>query len=445
MRILRSIKTNWARTCSCKVSQVRCPKDEEEIIALVKEANKEGKKLKVVGGGDSYNDIFCPEEGGILLSLKAMDRVLEVDKRLNRVTFEAGIMMPDLIRYLKKEGLSLSNLGTNIFDNLAGACSTGYHGSGINYAIFSSFVTAFEIITPTGEKRRIEKGDDAFAIYAVGLGVLGIITKITLQCEPYFKLEVIEKKMPFEQIEAEFEQLLAKNDHFKFIWVPHTRDFMVWLGNRTDKPRSSGFKKFMTYFTTGLLINNLFHEFLLFFASFRRSLVPRINRLMSRILLPKYSESVYDAHWAFFLPHLLKQDVVEYAFDIKDTFKVFKEVIAMIEEKGIYVDTPVEVRFVNGDNYWMSPSYGMDSCWIGTKIHFPYYRHPEYQRYFTEIDTILLRYRGRPHWGKQFRITTEDFKRAYPKWDAFWNYVDQEDPNRILQNGFIRRLRGLEA
>ncbi|MBN2250112.1 MAG: hypothetical protein JW682_07215, partial [Campylobacterales bacterium] len=69
----------------------------------------------------------------------------------------------------------------------------------------------------------------------------------------------------------------------------------------------------------------------------------------------------------------------------------------------------------------------------------------EYQRYFTEIDTILLRYRGRPHWGKQFRITTEDFKRAYPKWDAFWNYVDQEDPNRILQYGFIRRLRGREA
>ncbi|MFT7878932.1 MAG: FAD-binding protein, partial [Sulfurimonas sp.] len=197
MRILRSIKTNWARTCRCRVSQVRYPKSEAEIITLVKEANKTGAKLKVVGGGDSYNDIFCPEEDGILLSLKSMDKVLEVDKTKHRVTFEAGIMMPDLIKQLKKEGLSLSNLGTNIFDNLAGACSTGYHGSGINYSIFSSFVLAFEIITPTGEKKRIEKSDAEFSIYAVGLGVLGIITKITLQCEPYFKLEVVEKKMPF--------------------------------------------------------------------------------------------------------------------------------------------------------------------------------------------------------------------------------------------------------
>ena len=442
MRILRSINTNWARTCSCNVSGIRYPKNQQDIIRIIKEANENGEKIKVVGGGDSYNDIFCPDENGILISLKLMSRVINVNREKQQITFEAGMMMPDLIKILKKKGMSISNLGTNVFDNLAGACSTGYHGSGINYSIFSSFVIAFELITPTGEKKRIEKSDEEFSIYAVGLGMLGIITQITLQCEPYFKLEVVEKKMPFEQIETEFDTLLAENDHFKFIWIPHTRDFMVWLGNRTNKPESSEWKKFMTYFTAGVLINNLFHEFLLFFASFKRSLVPKINRLMSRILLPEHNESVYPAHWAFFLPHLLKQDVVEYAFDIKDTFKVFKEVIAMIETKGLYVDTPVEVRFVKGDNYWMSPSYGMDTCWIGTKVHFPYYRHPEYESYFTEIDNILLKYQGRPHWGKQFRITTEDFKRAYPKWDEFWAYVDQEDPNRILQNGFVKRLRG---
>jgi L-gulonolactone oxidase len=163
---------------------------------------------------------------------------------------------------------------------------------------------------------------------------------------------------------------------------------------------------------------------------------------MSRILIPKYNVSVYDAHWAFFLPHLLKQDVVEYAFNIKDTFRVFREVISMVDEKKIFVDTPIEVRFVKGDSYWLSPSSGFDSCWIGTKIHFPYGREPEYQNYFTQIDKILLKYNGRPHWGKQFRISSDDFRRVYPKWDKFWEFVEKEDPNRVLENRFIRRLRG---
>ena len=118
MRILRSIKTNWARTCSCKVSQVRYPKSEEEIISLVKEANEQGKKLKVVGGGDSYNDIFCPEVDGILLSLKSMANVLEVDKAQNQVTFEAGMMMPDLIRYLKNEKFHGKLTGLSTLKNL---------------------------------------------------------------------------------------------------------------------------------------------------------------------------------------------------------------------------------------------------------------------------------------------------------------------------------------
>ena len=114
----------------------------------------------------------------------------------------------------------------------------------------------------------------------------------------------------------------------------------------------------------------------------------------------------------------------------------------MIEKQGLYVDTPIEVRFVKADNYLMSPTQGMDSCWIGTKVHFPYGRKPEYEKYFTQIDKILLNYNGRPHWGKQFRITTNDFKKAYPKWDKFWDYGDKQDPNKVLENDFIKRLRG---
>ncbi|WOE70860.1 D-arabinono-1,4-lactone oxidase [Hydrogenimonas thermophila] len=433
---------NWARTTICKPKDIVYPETEEEIIELVKLCNASKTPIKVVGAGHSYNDIFCPGENGVLVSLKKFNALEKVDKEKHQVTFQAGMRMPRLIKLLKKEGLSISNLGTNVFDNVAGSCATGYHGSGINYRIFSNFVTKFEIITPTGEKKVITKDDPEYDIYAVSLGMLGIVIRITLQCEPYFKLKVVEKKMSFEAIEAEFETLLKENDHFKFIWIPHTRDFMVWTANRTEEPANGWWKMFKTYFVSGVLINNFLHELLLFFASFNRRLIPKINRLMSRLLLPEKNVSVYPSHWAFFLPHVLKQDVVEYAFNIKDTFKVFREIIEMIEEKKIYVDAPIEVRFVKGDTFWMSPTQGEDTCWIGTKIHFPLGREPEYFRYFSEVDRILLKYRGRPHWGKQFRITTEEFKQNYPKWDEFWAFVEKNDPNGIFTNRFVKRLKG---
>jgi len=435
---------NWARTTLCKPKDILYPQSEEEIINLVHICNENNTPLKVVGARHSYNDIFCAESDGINISLKNFNAIESIDHKNHTVTMQAGIRIPSLIKQLKPHNLSLKNLGTNIFDNIAGACSTGYHGSGIEHGIFVSDVLAFEIITPTGEKKVIKNNDEEFNIYAVGLGMLGIIIRITLQCEPFYKLEVVEKKMAFDEIEAQFDTLLAENDHFKFIWIPHTTDFMVWLANRTQKEESSLFKKWMTYGFTGVIINNFFHELLLFGASFKRSLVPSINRLMSRLLLPKEGESatsVYASHWAFFLPHVLKQDVVEYAFKIEETFDVFAELIDMVEKTGIYVDTPIEVRFVKKDNYWLSPTQGEDVCFIGTKIHFPLRKQPEYFRYFSEVDRILLKHSGRPHWGKQFRITQEDFKKNYKKWDDFWEYVDKEDPKGLFTNAFSKRLR----
>jgi L-gulonolactone oxidase len=442
VRINRSIRQNWAKTYTSNAKEVIKPQNEAEISSLVKHCNQTQTKLRIVGGGDSYNDIFCPNNEGMLVSLEKFNRLLCVDQKNKTATFEGGMMMPDLIKALRSYHLSVSNLGTNIFDAVAGSCSTGYHGSGIAYGIFSTFVLAFEVIDASGEKKVIQNSDKEFEYYACSMGTLGIITKITLQCEERFNLEITEVVMSLEEIEEQFDELL-KQRHFKFIWIPHTEKFMIWYANKSNKKPQSNFQRFISYGLIGLFINNIFHEFLLFFASFKRRWIPKINRFMAKQLLPKKkSKTVWESEWAFFLPHLLKQDVVEYAFDIKNTFTVFREVIKEIKHNEIQVDTPIEVRFVKKDNFAISPSSQSNTCWIGTKIHFPYGRKPEYHQYFTLIDTILARYNGRPHWGKQFRITPDDFKNLYPRWDEFWNFVDQQDPNKIFQNDFIKRMRG---
>ncbi|HHD77615.1 MAG TPA: FAD-binding protein, partial [Campylobacteraceae bacterium] len=215
---------NWARTTFCRSKDIVYPRSEAEIVDLVKLCNENHTPLKVVGKAHSYNDIFCAGEEGVVVSLKKFSSVERVDRENATVTVQAGIDIPTLIRRLKPHNLSLKNLGTNVFDNIAGACSTGYHGSGIDFGIFVSDVVSMEVVTPTVEKRRIGREDEDFKAYAVGLGMLGIIVRVTLQCEPSYKLEVIEKQMSLEEIEARFSEFMAYR-HFKFIWVPHTRNF----------------------------------------------------------------------------------------------------------------------------------------------------------------------------------------------------------------------------
>ncbi|OQW92028.1 MAG: hypothetical protein BWK78_02855, partial [Thiotrichaceae bacterium IS1] len=93
------------------------------------------------------------------------------------------------------------------------------------------------------------------------------------------------------------------------------------------------------------------------------------------------------------------------------------------------------------DSFWLGPSYQRSSCYIGTKIHFPYGRTPEYIDYFKMVESLMLSYKGRPHWGKQFNIPTKYFTSVYPKWDDFWTLVDKYDPKGIFQNAFLKRIR----
>ncbi len=438
---MRKTKPNWAKTTICTPYQMVYPNNEKEVIEIVKNCYNKNIPLKVVGAAHSYNDIFHTTPDGILMSLSHLSKVELIDPQNRLVSIEAGVRTPMLIKELKKMGLSLPSLGTNIFDNFLGACSTGYHGSGIAYGALSTLIQEIEMVNGQGEKLQINRGHPEFDALGIGLGAFGVITKVVIQCESYFHLEVLEQTVSLNYIEEHFDELLNRNDHFKFIWVPHTDRFMIWCGNRTHKPELSLLQKIKTYFYYGVIINNFFHEWLLFLASFDRSKIKDVNERMSRLMIPAEKRSVWASHWAFFLPHVLKQDVVEYAVPIADTFTVFKKLMSEIEAKKIMVDMPIEVRFVKEDSFWLGPSYQRSSCYIGTKIHFPYGRTPEYLDYFKMVESLMLSYKGRPHWGKQFNIPTEYFKSVYPKWDDFWALVDQYDPKGIFQNAFLKRIR----
>ena len=432
---------NWAKTTTCQPQEVYYPKSEQEITHIIIKANQTKTPLKVIGKGHSYNKIFHPGKNGKLISLKKFNQVENIDSCSHQVTFQAGLSTPQLILKLKKHNLALSNLGTNIMDNFSGACSTGYHGSGIEYGIQSSFILSMDIITGEGKKLTIKKKDPLYNALGVGLGSFGVIIRLTIQCEPLYALNIKTKKTSFTSIKTNFLSLLNKNDHFKFIWVPHTDTFQTWTANRTIKTHSSLLTKIKLYFFDGIVINNFFHELLLYFAYFQEKLTPSINHLMASLLIKDKGEVTFSNEWAFFLPHVIKQDAIEYAIPIENTFDFFSDLMDLIKKEKFYVQSPIEVRFVKKDDFWMSPAYQKDVCYIGTKFHLVRglpRRH--YENYFTKVTELIQHYQGRPHWGKPLYMSKDYLAKVYPKFNEFWSVVKKLDPNQIFMNSFLKKL-----
>lgn len=160
------------------------------------------------------------------------------------------------------------------------------------------------------------------------------------------------------------------------------------------------------------------------------------------MLVPQKGELVYSSYWIYFLPHLLKQDTIEFAIPVKHTFNFFEDLQQLIEKKPFYVQTPIEIRFVKKDSFWLSPAYKKDVCYIGTKTHFlPLIQNKKYKYYFQEFNNLVEKYEGKPHWGKQLYMSKRYLIKQYSKWGEFWKLAEILDPNNLFDNRFLSELR----
>ena len=178
--------TNWAQSASADPSTVAHPATTAEVVALVRKAAAAGKRVKAIGAGHSFTPIGVTD--GVLLHLDRMNSVLGWDTELGRVRVQAGISLHALNRILRGHGLAFPNLGDIDPQSVAGAVSTGTHGTGGKLHGISKAVVAVQLVTAAGEVLEIDENHPWFGASRVTLGALGIITEVTLQCVPAFLL-----------------------------------------------------------------------------------------------------------------------------------------------------------------------------------------------------------------------------------------------------------------
>ncbi|HTF10454.1 MAG TPA: FAD-binding protein, partial [Asanoa sp.] len=210
---------NWAGNQQT-AARVARPGSTDELAEIIK--GSAGDRVKPVGSGHSFTDIAVTD--GIRLDITGLPGPVDVDREQRRVTVPAGMTLATLNALLATHGLALPNLGDIDAQTIAGAISTGTHGTGAAYGCLSTFVVGLTLVTGTGDVLRCDAGTEpeVFAAARVGLGALGVLTEVTLQCVDAFTLRAHERPGRLADVLSGWPALVAENDHCDLYWFPYT-------------------------------------------------------------------------------------------------------------------------------------------------------------------------------------------------------------------------------
>ena len=431
-----SLWRNWSGTESVEPVRIVKPGNVNEIAAAVGEAAADGLRVKAVGAGHSFSGIAAPE--GVLLDMGGMDHVVSVDTDTNVVTVEAGMPMWQLNKVLDAHRLGLENMGDIDRQTVSGAISTGTHGTGDRYRGLAWQVSALAMVLADGSTVRCSPRErpELFAAAQIGLGALGVVTEVSIQCVPAFQLQAVETPMRLEAVLGDLDELVAENDHFEFYWFPHTERTLTKRNNRYSmEERKRRPTRLAYWWNEGFTENALFEASNRVGARFPRT-VPSLNRLAGRVWSARKYTDV--SHRVFTSPRKVVFREMEYAVPREALPEVLREIKARVDEERFNVSFPVEVRFAAADDVWLSTAHGRKTAYVA--LH-QYHRH-EHEEYFKAAAEICDAVDGRPHWGKLHWLDAKRLSERYERFDDFLAVRDEVDPERRFANSYLDRVLG---
>ena len=429
--------SNWSGLATAEPREVFAPRSTEDVVAAVLAAREARNTVKMPGSGHSFTAIAAPEH--TLLLPQGLTGITAVDHDAMTVTALAGTQLRTLNAELARQGLSLHNMGDIDEQTLAGAISTGTHGTGGTAAGLAAQLAGFTLVTGTGEvlECSAERNPEVFELGRIGLGALGILVSVTFHVEPMFLLEAHERPMAWADFLASYHDLTAEHHHVDAYWFPHTDHCMVKTNDRLDAPLSDARPpaRLAAWVEDELLSNALFGV-LTRVGSVAPAVIPTLNGVAGQAL----SERRYSdlAHQVFTSPRRVVFKEMEYAVPRAEGLAALREVRAAIDASDWRISFPVEIRCAPADDVALSTAYGEDVFYLA--FHVP--KADDHVAYFLAAERIMRDHGGRPHWGKVHTRMVDDLAPAYERFDDFLDLRRRLDPDRVFDNAYLRRVLG---
>ncbi|MEL7976573.1 D-arabinono-1,4-lactone oxidase [Isoptericola sp. F-RaC21] len=441
----------WGGTHSWQPARRVAPRDEGELGAVVAGAATDGLRVRAMGAGHSFTAAAVTD--GVHLSLDHLSGIEAVAPQpdgTSLVTVRAGTRLHDLNRLLAALGLAMRNLGDIDRQSVAGAISTGTHGTGARLGGLATQVRGVRLVGADGAVRSASDAAadgsperELFELARLGLGTAGVLSAVTLEVVPAFWLRAQEEPWPLDRVLEGLDEYVDGNDHAEFYWFPGTRRALTKRNNRATADEveewaaaRAGTRGALR--TAGARARTLLDEEVLSNGAFEvvnrvafaaPGLVPRLNAVSARALGAKtYLAPSADV---FVTRRRVRFVEMEYALPRAALRGVLDELDAWLRASGEPVPFPVEVRFAAADDVWLSTAHGRETAYVAVHQYAPM----PYQRYFSAAEQIFAAAGGRPHWGKMHTRTAEHLADHYPLADVA-RVRAAVDPDGVFRNDY---------
>jgi xylitol oxidase len=406
---------NWAGTYRFQARQIHRPGSLEELQELVTRL----PHVRVLGSRHSFTDIADSDE---LISLEALPANVEVDRDARTVSLSGAIRYGDLARRLNDHGVALANLASLPHITVAGAVATATHGAGQSLGNLATSVAGLQLVTSNGEVVERRRGEPDFNGMVIGLGALGVVTRLTLDVEPAFEVaQRVYEGMSWDAALDHFDEIAAMGYSVSLFTTWGDGVEQVWIKRRTDRG------------ATGAPGD-------LFGAQPATRQVHPIAGMDPANCTPQLG---VGGPWSDRLPHFAMAHTPSAGEEVQSEYLVPRrhgpESIAAVRRLA-HRFRPLlqvgELRLVAADDLWMSPQYGTDT--LG--IHFTWVRDQDAVRgVLPELEAALEPLGARPHWGKLFVAAASSIRPRYERLDDFLQLVERMDPRGALRNAWFER------
>ncbi|WP_339258541.1 D-arabinono-1,4-lactone oxidase [Lysinibacillus sp. FSL K6-3209] len=424
--------TNWAGNIIAYPSEMHLPCSIEEVVNVVKHARDRKKTIRVTGAAHSFSAVAMPEH--IALSLHNMRGLISIDAENQEATLWAGTYLYEIGPQLAKHGFGLMNMGDIQEQSIAGAVSTGTHGTGVTLGSLSSAVTRWCFVDGNGTYHEHIRGtDDLSEALHVSLGMLGVLVKVTLKVLPLYSLHYIGTRDTLTNGLATFAQDIRQHRHVEWFYFPGSETIQIKRMNAMAPVYQSEWRKYVENIKLQMVENGAF-----FAISELCKWKPALSSAMSKLAAANVveAEKIGISYEIYPSPRSVKFQESEYAISLTQFEACMEEIHAMFKKGHLHVHFPLECRTTAGEAGYLSPTQGQESAFIA----FHMYKGMSEEPYFTWVHNLMQKYHGRPHWGKQSHLTAQQVHALYPNIDKFLTVRAQYDPDKVFFTRYLEQL-----
>ncbi|KAK4192528.1 D-arabinono-1,4-lactone oxidase [Podospora australis] len=471
----------WARTYTALPELFIQPETQQEIEKVTHLARRCRRRLVTVGSGHSPSDLTCTSSW--MVNLDNFNKILSLDPTTGLCVLQAGIRLYQLSNALNAQGLALPSLGSINEQSIAGAISTGTHGSSLYHGLISERIEALKITLADGTTVTCSPTErpDLFRAALLSVGALGIVSEVTFRAVPAFSLAWEQTIDADTRLFRTWESTLWSQAEFVRVWwFPYTRRAVVWTADKVpiDALDAGTVKNFdpPTSFQDSALGYFLYHN-LLAIARWVPRITPWVEWLFCGLQYgfqngpSTRTAAVQPSHKAFLLNCLYSQFVNEWAIPLHKGPEALSRLGAWLNNlqpgdpgyvdhqipfsaKGLYVHSPVEVRVSNttvrtsdakNNRPWLDITPKDEAAlYLNATMYRPYYKDPSYdatERYYQAFEWLMKDLGGKPHWAKTFGVTPAEFGQWFAgDWAQFRKVRDEVDPLGMFVGPWQRKF-----